>query len=488
MTTISKSIAAEKLVSAFVDIATTEDLILFVAGTDNMLGYCQELMEQYDRNKLALLTMEINSLCAAKGVLPGLLYSEIRKVLIALNRFHLAGHDHFAILGLPENATIEETKKAYRQLSRRYHPDAAGNDPAATQRFMEISGAYHAIMAARSDVQPPAGGKIWRKKSATPAGRHQRNRKRFFLTFIPLILALTAITFYVSEKYDEEALRRHVAASSTAGVLNSDIISGKVELETVGEENRHSTAAEETAARQILAGAPPPTERQPEKPADSVAEEEQPAPDAAPAIQAENPALAETKNPDPVIPVAAGEHAPAEPAPLAPVSLPEKEPAVHRTIPGDQGPASLNKPRKEPQLPLLPGKNSRQPAPEQKQRSDQETAIENILTQYADLYSAKEMNRFLALFCADATENGQPQAHLIDRYKSLFTHTEAIDLNLETIKWHRHQNGFEAESMFKAKYIYKDGHIKNHTGKITFFLTDEPDGLKIQSLDYVFIN
>ncbi|HER62466.1 MAG TPA: hypothetical protein ENO11_00605, partial [Desulfobacteraceae bacterium] len=117
---ISRSSSAEMLVRAFTDNPSTEELILFVAGTDNMLSYCQELIEQYDRNKMAMLTLEINSLCAAKGVLPGLLYSEVRKVLIALNRFHHAGHDHFATLGLRENASIEEIKKTYRRLSKLY--------------------------------------------------------------------------------------------------------------------------------------------------------------------------------------------------------------------------------------------------------------------------------------------------------------------------------------------------------------------------------
>jgi curved DNA-binding protein CbpA len=31
--------------------------------------------------------------------------------------------DHYAILGVPRNATPEEIKEAYRRLAKEYHPD-----------------------------------------------------------------------------------------------------------------------------------------------------------------------------------------------------------------------------------------------------------------------------------------------------------------------------------------------------------------------------
>lgn len=52
--------------------------------------------------------------------------------------------NYYTVLGLDgmENATQEEIKKAYRRLSKRYHPDANPGDKEAENRFREISEAY----------------------------------------------------------------------------------------------------------------------------------------------------------------------------------------------------------------------------------------------------------------------------------------------------------------------------------------------------------
>jgi molecular chaperone DnaJ len=54
--------------------------------------------------------------------------------------------DFYRILGVAENASPEEIKKAYRKLAKQYHPDANPNDPTAAERFKEISEA-NAVLA-----------------------------------------------------------------------------------------------------------------------------------------------------------------------------------------------------------------------------------------------------------------------------------------------------------------------------------------------------
>ncbi|MDY3920428.1 MAG: J domain-containing protein [Candidatus Limivivens sp.] len=60
--------------------------------------------------------------------------------------------DPYKVLGIRPDASDEEVKKAYRTLSRKYHPDAnvgAPNIKEIEEKFKEIQAAYHQIMDAR---------------------------------------------------------------------------------------------------------------------------------------------------------------------------------------------------------------------------------------------------------------------------------------------------------------------------------------------------
>lgn len=60
--------------------------------------------------------------------------------------------DPYSVLGISRDASDEEIKKAYRNLSRKYHPDANINNPNKDQaeaKFKEVQQAYQQIMRER---------------------------------------------------------------------------------------------------------------------------------------------------------------------------------------------------------------------------------------------------------------------------------------------------------------------------------------------------
>jgi len=53
--------------------------------------------------------------------------------------------DPYEILGVSRTASDDEIKKAYRQLSKKHHPDLNRNDPKSEEKFKEINAAYEVL-------------------------------------------------------------------------------------------------------------------------------------------------------------------------------------------------------------------------------------------------------------------------------------------------------------------------------------------------------
>ena len=68
--------------------------------------------------------------------------------------------DPYKILGISRDASDDEVKKAYRQLSRKYHPDANVNNPdkdKAEEMFKLVQQAYQQVMYERQHPYSTSG-------------------------------------------------------------------------------------------------------------------------------------------------------------------------------------------------------------------------------------------------------------------------------------------------------------------------------------------
>ena len=72
------------------------------------------------------------------------------------------GQDFYSVLGVTRSSSSEEIQRAYRKLARTYHPDV-NKDPAAEERFKEISEAYDVLSDPETRIKYDRFGSSFRQ-------------------------------------------------------------------------------------------------------------------------------------------------------------------------------------------------------------------------------------------------------------------------------------------------------------------------------------
>lgn len=142
----------------------------------------------------------------------------------------------YQVLGVSPSASDDEVKKAYRSLSRKYHPDANVNNPnreAAEEKFKQVQQAYDSIMRMRQHGETYGGY----RSSGSQSGAYNRTN---------ISPELQAAVNYISNGYFQEGLTAlsSVDVSQRGGVW---YYLAAVASEGIG----HHQAAREYAARAV---------------------------------------------------------------------------------------------------------------------------------------------------------------------------------------------------------------------------------------------
>ncbi|MES2592790.1 MAG: J domain-containing protein [Bacteroidota bacterium] len=84
--------------------------------------------------------------------------------------------DYYKILGLNKNASIEDIKKAYRKLARKYHPDLNPNNKEANKLFQQINEANEVLSDPEKRKKYDTYGKDWKQGNAYEHAQGQQSQ------------------------------------------------------------------------------------------------------------------------------------------------------------------------------------------------------------------------------------------------------------------------------------------------------------------------
>ncbi|HEX9049568.1 MAG TPA: DnaJ C-terminal domain-containing protein [Anaeromyxobacter sp.] len=98
----------------------------------------------------------------------------------------MAERDLYEILGVPRTASVEEIKKTYRRLAKKYHPDVNPGNKVAEEKFKEVTAAFEVLSddkrrklydefgadALRTGFDEKRAGEYrrWKQQGAPPGG------------------------------------------------------------------------------------------------------------------------------------------------------------------------------------------------------------------------------------------------------------------------------------------------------------------------------
>ena len=81
--------------------------------------------------------------------------------------------DYYKVMGVEKDATQEQIKKAYRRLTKLYHPDLNKDNPEAKERFQEINEANEVLSDPEKRRKYDEYGEHWRHADEYEAQRRQ---------------------------------------------------------------------------------------------------------------------------------------------------------------------------------------------------------------------------------------------------------------------------------------------------------------------------
>jgi|GEM_PF-3285319 len=217
MITSQDKLLISRLIKKYAGNVSTESMLVFVGDNTGMLSICRELVNSNNQNDESVVSW-VDEQCHEQNVdVRGFLY-EVEKILSVFLPDHEV-EEYYTVLGLEDGASDEEIKKAYRLLSRKYHPDTASAEDAGNgDMFVQITKAYHALSEGekRSSEYRSSAAPVdnWRGQKKNHVSSDRKKKNLFWFTALASVMVI--ISLIVARSYQQRAMIAGLQSSRAA--------------------------------------------------------------------------------------------------------------------------------------------------------------------------------------------------------------------------------------------------------------------------------
>ncbi len=408
--------------------------------------------------------------------------------------------DFYKILGVKEDASEEEIRQRWVELTKQYHPDR-GEDPSSDERMREINEAYQVLKHSSTRVEYDLRRTFGQKK--------RKSYSRKFVISAPFILVIAAvigIVYFMNP------------GNETDQTVPSTLVAPNPVVPTQPHVAALSHPPMPASTRQPIAASTHPhtvaPTHEPVSASTSVAPTRPPV--------AESALVASTPVAPAHPPIAASTHSriPASTPVQTAASVRKNSEPEEATTPLLEGTFELS----TRAAAVLASRNAeiaaqqsrryqevaeevgtvKQPAKDTGDSTESRTSrpvapvalnppsaiatedeVKKFFTEYVERYNRMDLEGFLSLFSSEAIQNKKDRLEQIRRiYTNFFNQGQEVRYRVQDMRIEIYQNAVEVKARYEIDQVLKAGGKIGWKGNVRWVLCKENGTLKILSLDY----
>lgn len=502
-----------RLIKKIASNPSTEELILFIANNDEMVGECVGLQKRLETSNSRELD-DLDGLCRNHHISLEMFSREVHNILAIFAPASVS--NEYAILGLKANADQKRVKDAFRRLSIKYHPDSSGNGD--SDKFIEICQAYKTIISRSGSDKPTShAGRTTSWRYTKKRGLSSRQKRRNIYLISTLTVVLLIISIITPYMYQKKIMLLNLNSADPVLISRQEISKvapAEEKIIPIKLTAESDTRTEKPALQDDvfeINTADPDTAKIPPPPINLQPTSDTPEPKKQPTV---------SSSPEPIILTLLPTSKEQPPPEVITKTEPRKQPSVTRSQEPEviildpaakkQKPsAAITKTETQKQPPIIRIHESEIRAPKlisyaHEPSSDfnkfdsvnqpstygsqnlETQKINDFIHAYTKAYESKKLQQFSRFFATNALENSHSFSEQHVKYIMLFQSVDTIDLDIDILSSNMKDENVQLKGRFQINLTYPQRQPVQKKGQIFFLLTDNNQQYMVKELSYTF--